>query len=170
MRLVRNPWVTVMIFGFCFGGEESMKKYTTHSEKESRYLGELFVRRLRGGDCVCLDGELGAGKTTFVKGIAHGLGVKNIIVSPTFTLMNIYPLPKTIQGIHTLIHIDCYRVRTLEELIDIGIEDYLAKPDTLSIIEWPAILFPLLHSKTVKTLLLETERETKRSITLPFSV
>ncbi len=87
-----------------------------------------------------LHGELGAGKTTFTKGIAQGLDIKDQITSPTFTLMNVYKNGR-------LVHIDTYRLKNAQELIDIGAEDYIGNPDSISVIEWPEKIKKLLTTK-----------------------
>ncbi len=105
----------------------------THSEKQTLNLGKNFVLELKGGEVIGLIGELGAGKTVFVKGLAQGLNIKNIITSPTFVLMKIY---KTKGLIKQLCHVDAYRLKSSQDLIDIGIKDYLSKKTAVTVIEW----------------------------------
>jgi tRNA threonylcarbamoyladenosine biosynthesis protein TsaE len=100
-----------------------------YSEEEMQSLGKLLARLLEKNDIVYLIGELGAGKTTLVRGIARGLGYTGRVTSPTFTLMNIYQA-----GIN-MYHFDFYRLEG-SDLDDLGLEDYLEK-DGLSLIEWP---------------------------------
>jgi len=102
---------------------------------------------------VLLYGPPGTGKTTLTKGIALGLGIKKEILSPTFTLMNIHPTPSALGGlrrashnIKTLVHIDTYRLKNEQELIEIGAEDYLGVADTICIVEWPEKIEGLLNS------------------------
>ena len=119
-----------------------------------------------GGDIVCLRGELGAGKTTLVKGIAQGLGVRDEIVSPTFTLMNVYDI-KTLKhkNIKTLVHIDTYRLKNERELIDIGVEDYLGDPETICVIEWPEKVQKLLKEmKTIEVTLSHSADNERRIV------
>jgi len=85
---------------------------------------------------ITLSGDLGAGKTTFTKGFAEGLGVKETITSPTFSLMNVYPVPEHPEIKH-FIHIDTYRLEDEEDLLAIGVEDYLGAEGTIVMIEWP---------------------------------
>lgn len=99
------------------------------SEEEMERLGEKIAAVLNSGDLVYLLGELGAGKTTLVRGIARGLGYLGRISSPTFTLMNIYPSSPVIY------HFDFYRLEG-RELTDLGLEDYLEQ-EGLALIEWP---------------------------------
>lgn len=93
-----------------------------------------------------LVGELGSGKTTFAQGFAHGLGIKESVLSPTFVLMRQYTLQKKI--FKTFIHIDCYRVENPQELIALGWHDLIADPANLILIEWAdrvADFFPPAH-------------------------
>lgn len=122
------------------------------SEQKTISTGKDVAKKLSGGDIVLLHGELGAGKTTLTKGIARGLGVKDDIVSPTFTLMNVY------QGdVFTMVHVDTYRLESEQDLIDIGIQDYLGAPDTICIIEWPEKIQGLLKGKETKDIDLKHE-------------
>ena len=110
---------------------------TTTSAEETRALGRALAKRLRGGDVVALHGDLGSGKTTLVQGIAHGLGVKRTVNSPTFILMRVYPVRPARHGIKQLVHVDGYRIRDEREFDGIGLADYLGRPDTVTVIEWP---------------------------------
>jgi len=118
-----------------------------HSEEETIGFGKKLARCLRGGDIVLLQGELGAGKTTLVKGIAAALGIVDTIVSPTFVLMQIYGIRNSESGIKNFAHVDTYRLKNEQELVDIGIEDYLGAPDTLCVIEWPEKIERLLRGR-----------------------
>ena len=104
---------------------------TVYSEEEMISLGKLLARVLDNNDVVYLTGELGAGKTTLVRGIARGFGYTGRVNSPTFTLMNIYTAEIEI------FHFDFYRLQR-DDLADLGLEEYLEK-DGLSLIEWPQI-------------------------------
>lgn len=99
-----------------------------HSDEAMQQLGRLLAGVLEKGDTVYLLGELGAGKTTLVQGIAAGAGYEGRVTSPTFTLMNIY------QATTDIYHFDFYRLEG-NELDDLGLEDYLEK-EGISIIEW----------------------------------
>lgn len=105
-------------------------KYITHSQDETMQLAESFAYTLKGGEVILLHGDLGAGKTTFTKGIAKALSIKNIITSPTFTIMKQY------YGDLALCHYDMYRINSSDEIDELGISDYLYEKDTVSVIEW----------------------------------
>lgn len=97
-----------------------------------------------------LNGEIGAGKTTFVKAIGRHLGVKDAITSPTFSLINEYPLEQAATGDSgSLYHIDLYRIESLQEAINIGITDYLDN-SAYCFIEWPELVEGLLPDEVVK--------------------
>lgn len=123
-----------------------MRYYSTYPEQTKSIAKQLAVT-MTGGEIVLLHGELGAGKTTFVKGFAEGLGITEDITSPTFSLMNMY---RASGRIANLIHIDTYRLENEQQLIDIGAEDYLGDEHTVAVIEWPEKLTALLkHKKTI---------------------
>lgn len=106
----------------------------TKSEKETIALGQKIASQLKGGEIIALIGELGSGKTTLIKGIAQGLGIKKIITSPSFVLMKIYPIKS--KGIKQLVHIDCYRIKKPQEISAIGALEYFGQKDTVVVIEW----------------------------------
>lgn len=107
-------------------------KIVTASPKETISLGRKFSSLLRKGDVVVLEGPLGAGKTTFIKGILSGLGIKkDMVISPSFTLIREYKAPKMM-----IYHIDLYRIENKKELINLGYQDYFYSPGGLSLIEW----------------------------------
>ena len=101
----------------------------TYSEQETLSLGERLGRQLRGGEIIALSGELGAGKTCLVKGIAKGLDITEIITSSSFVLASQY------QGRLNLHHLDFYRLHSPEDFFSIGFEDYLSA-DSVVVIEW----------------------------------
>lgn len=118
------------------------KKIITKKQKETEKVAKQIAQKLTGGEIICLHGNLGAGKTVFVKGLARGLGIKKIITSPTFVLIKNYSVKNN--QIKNLVHVDTYRLTNAEELIDIGIGEYLNKKNTIVVIEWPEKLKKLL--------------------------
>lgn len=105
-----------------------MLESVTNSPAETEAAGERFGRRLRVGDMVLLTGELGAGKTTFVRGVARGVGSTAPVASPTFQLVRVYP------GRLQLAHVDLYRVESPAEFGDLGIEELLDQGAV--VVEW----------------------------------
>jgi len=106
-----------------------MSEYITHSEQETEDLGARLSSGLPGGTVVAMYGDLGAGKTAFVRGMARGMGLKCRVSSPTFTIVNEYLGPRD------LIHFDMYRLSGADELFDIGWEDYLNR-GAVCAVEW----------------------------------
>lgn len=109
-----------------------MKTFTTHSAEETTELGRQLAAGLKPGSMVLLRGDLGAGKTTLVKGIAEGFNAAEAeaVTSPTFTLIHEYRGPEV-----TLYHIDLYRIDTQRELDTLALDD-LMEPNTILLIEW----------------------------------
>jgi len=105
-----------------------MQQINTHSMEQSVELGKKLAKLLKPGDVVTLEGDLGAGKTTFTKGIALGLGIKQTLSSPTFTIIKEYR-----DGQVPLYHMDAYRLEYAEE--DLGFDEYFSG-DGISIVEW----------------------------------
>ena len=91
-----------------------MQTYITHSEAETEALGESFASKIADGTVIAMYGDLGAGKTAFVRGLARGMGLSCRVSSPTFTIVNEY------EGERELIHFDMYRLGSSDELFDIG--------------------------------------------------
>ena len=107
-----------------------MASIISHSSQETFELGRQFAAPLRRGAVLALAGDLGAGKTQFSKGLAVGLGVEAEVTSPTFTLIHEYP-----GGRLPLFHIDLYRLEEEEEVLGIGLDEYL-DGDGVTVIEW----------------------------------
>lgn len=104
---------------------------STNSPDDTAHLAELVGQRIREGTVLCLEGDLGAGKTLFVQSLARTLGVEGEVTSPTFNLMNVY------EGVCPIFHFDLYRLESEEELDDIGFYEYTEEPEGIVVIEWP---------------------------------
>lgn len=122
-----------------------MTKYTTNSLKETLKLSGKLVKNF-DTNIIGLIGELGSGKTAFVKGIGQCFGIKNI-TSPTFVVMKVYKIENN-KKYNNLVHIDCYRFEDYKSLINIGIEDYLNNEKSLVLIEWADKIKDSLPKKT----------------------
>ena len=132
----------------------------TASPQETEELATWAGQRVREGTVLCLEGELGAGKTLFVRAMAKTLGVEGEVTSPTFSLMNIY------EGICPIFHFDLYRLDTAEELEDIGFYEYVENPDGIVIIEWADKFPEALPEEYVRIVFEQTdEGENTRCIT-----
>lgn len=103
--------------------------YITNSEAETEALGAKIAESLPDGAVVAFYGELGSGKTAFVRGMARGMGIDTLVNSPTFTIVNEY------EGARRLFHFDMYRLGSADELFDIGWDDYLARGGVCAV-EW----------------------------------
>lgn len=108
--------------------------FTTSHEDATCAFGAALASVARGGDVVLLVGDLGAGKTTLARGYAEGLGIEGPVTSPTFTLVREYPCPPG-RGVDRLVHADLYRLGSLEEVADVGL-DQLAECDAVTLVEW----------------------------------
>jgi len=113
----------------------SKEIFDSLNEKDTFNIGKQFARRLKNGDIVAIYGDLGAGKTEFVKGICNYFDVDDIVTSPTFTIMNHYGSEKSEKPV-SIYHIDLYRLKNDKEIEDIGLDECLISKDCIKIIEW----------------------------------
>lgn len=121
------------------------KTWISRSPEETEKIAAGMAKRLMPGDVVCLVGELGAGKTRFVKGAGKYLGIKaSKITSPTFTLINEYT-----DGHIPVFHFDFYRVKSVRETVDIGAEEYFYDQG-ICFIEWPSVADGIIPPDAIK--------------------
>ncbi len=106
-------------------------------------LGEKIAHILPDGSTICFDGDLGAGKTTFVRGLAKGLNIIDVVQSPTFNIMKVY-----FKGDRPLIHIDAYRLADINP--DIGLDEYIGYENGITVIEWPQFIKELIPSNAIE--------------------
>ena len=109
----------------------------TRSAEETRIVGAALAPNLLPGDAISLTGELGAGKTVLVQGLASALGVEGRVTSPTFTIVHEY------DGRYPIIHLDIYRLDSFQEVLDLGFEEFL-DPSAIVVVEWGEAIGPLL--------------------------
>lgn len=116
-------------------------RVVSQSVEETKKVAEAVLAKLAepetGATVIGLEGDLGAGKTTFVQQMANLLGIKGAVTSPTFTLIHVYKLPQSFKGRTHLIHIDCYRFEKGQELVDLGWAEMANDTKNLIFIEWP---------------------------------
>lgn len=123
--------------------EKMMKEFKTFSQEETIEIGKALGRLLNTGDIVCINGDLGTGKTVFTNGIAKSLGIKEHITSPTFTIVNEY------SGRVPFYHFDVYRISDSEEMFEIGFEEYLYG-EGIVVIEWADIIKDILPTEVIQ--------------------
>lgn len=128
-----------------------MQTVTTNSFKETQKVAEKLVKTLKGGEVLCLYGDLGHGKTTFVQGLAKGLGVERRVNSPTFIIMRTYEknIKHVSSHIKFLYHVDLYRINSEQDIIDLGLYDIMNKQDNIVVIEWPEKMGRALPEKRI---------------------
>ena len=116
-------------------------KYYSKNARDTQNIAKNLAKTLSGGEVILLNGDLGAGKTTFTKGLVKGLGSKKTVVSPTFTIMHSYDDTRI-----PVYHFDMYRIADEDELYELGLEEYLYE-NGVAVIEWNK--FSRLPEKTV---------------------
>ena len=131
-----------------------MEIFISKSREETEAFAKEYAKTLVGGDVVLLDGEMGAGKTVFAKGVAKGLGVEEEVTSPTYAYMNDYD--------GRLFHYDCYRIESVEQAERLGLADYF-ELGGVCLIEWSQNIAPLLPP-VVKRVRIEKRGENERAI------
>ncbi len=132
-----------------------MANFISKSREETLAFAESYAKTLRGGDVVLLDGDMGAGKTVFTKGVAKGLGIEEEVTSPTYAYMNDYD--------GRLFHYDCYRIESVEQAERLGLGDYFDMGG-ICIVEWAQNIAPLLP-RVVKRVTIKKLSENEREIT-----
>lgn len=118
-------------------------KFITHSKEETMKIAYSMASILPLGSVLTLTGDLGAGKTTFVRGLAQGLDIKEVVQSPTFNIMKIY-----FKGKRPLIHIDAYRLADIDT--DIGLDEYIGYETGITVIEWPMYIEKLIPNDHIE--------------------
>lgn len=132
--------------------------FVTNTVDETIDIGIKLGKALRPGDVVCLDGDLGSGKTHLTKGIALGLGIRDHITSPTFNIVNEY------DGRLKFYHFDVYRVNDPDEIAAIGFDEYIFS-DAASVIEWADYIRELIPEEHIQ-IQITKESETRRNISI----
>ena len=133
-------------------------EFITHSPEETEKIGEALAKSLQPGTILAYRGDLGAGKTAFTRGLARGLGCKETVTSPTYTIVNEY-----LGGRLPLFHFDMYRLASSDDLWDIGWEDYLDREGVCAV-EWSENVADAMENAITVTI--EKLGETTRQITI----
>lgn len=125
------------------------KTIISRSEAATIKLAKSVVGELTPGAALGLVGELGAGKTQFVKGLARALGIKKNIASPTFILLKSYKLPKAAAKGRELVHADCYRLESSQELLDLGWQEIIKDRNNIVVVEWADKIKDIMPDNTL---------------------
>ena len=155
-----------------------IEKFISNSDDETKQIAKNIAAVLQSGDILLLSGDLGVGKTVFAKGIGEYFGITKEITSPTFAIMNLYDRDPDLHprgtcryarahrddNIKSLIHIDTYRLKDEQEIIDIGALDYIGQPDTITVIEWPEKIENLIQNKKRIVVKITHDSDSKRLI------
>jgi tRNA threonylcarbamoyladenosine biosynthesis protein TsaE len=120
------------------------EEYITNSSEETQKLGADFSQALKGGDFLAFYGELGSGKTTFIQGLAKGLGITRRIISPTFIIVRHYKIKSG-----NFYHIDLYRTESESDLLGLGIDEIIKDESNIVALEWAEKMGELLPRKRI---------------------
>jgi tRNA threonylcarbamoyladenosine biosynthesis protein TsaE len=131
------------------------------AEEEMIALGAKMASQLKGGEVFALTGDLGAGKTTFVKNLVRGLGSSSTPTSPTFNLVHRYPCKN-----FSVIHYDLYRLKKFEEIEALDLEDQIQENKSVIAIEWPKLVESVLPSDRTRWVTFEETADGKRKVTI----
>lgn len=133
--------------------------FISHSADETKAFAAKLAKTLEGGSVLCMYGDLGAGKTAFVQGMAEGLLVTDYVSSPTFTIINEY------NGALPLYHFDVYRISDSEEMYEIGFEEYI-NSDGICVIEWAELIEDILPESRINITINKLSADDEREITV----
>lgn len=125
-----------------------MKIYESYSYEDTSKIAAEIAQDLKGGEFIAMYGDLGAGKTAFVQGVAKALGIDRPVTSPTFTIVNEY------EGRLTLYHFDVYRIEDSEEMYEIGYDEYISSGG-VCIVEWAELIEDLFPDQYIKITILK---------------
>lgn len=138
----------------------------TNSPEQTINFGLTLAKKSIGGQIYSLIGDLGGGKTHFTKGFALGLGLNSEISSPSFVLMKVYKIKH--KQAKYFCHVDVYRLKRPEEILEVGLNEYLGRPDTITVIEWADKIKKILAPHRETTLHFKFLDKNKRKITLNY--
>jgi len=130
-------------------------EFLSKSEQDTIKFASKLCESFKGGEVLLLNGDLGAGKTVFAKGLAMGLGNQSVITSPTFTIMNMY------KGRLNFYHFDMYRIEDESELVELGFGEYIGAKDSICAIEWSSRVPSLLPKDCITVEITKVDDETR---------
>ena len=130
-------------------------EFLSKSEEDTKNFAYKLALELKGGEVFLLNGDLGAGKTVFAKGLCQGLGNESVVTSPTFTIMNMY------KGRLNFYHFDMYRIENESELIELGFDEYIGSSDAVCAIEWSSRVPSLLPKNCITVEITKVDDETR---------
>lgn len=136
-----------------------MQQILSHNEQETRKVGEKIAQMLKKGDIICLEGDLGAGKTILSKAIAESLGIQEPVTSPTYTIVHEY------KGSIPLYHFDVYRIMTVEEMFELGFDEYIFG-EGICVIEWADKIKEIIPSTSIWIKILYGQNNQDRIISI----
>jgi len=142
----------------------SLLTLLSHSPEATEFIGQELAKYLRSGDILTLDGDLGAGKTAFTRGIARGLGLTSHVSSPTFTLVMEHPAEKA--GQLSLFHFDVYRLTNGDDFLDSGLDEYFDQKG-VSVLEWGKLVADALPEDILRISMQGTEEVRTIKIAFP---
>jgi tRNA threonylcarbamoyladenosine biosynthesis protein TsaE len=140
------------------------KVFITNTSGGTQELGRNFAKTLKKGDVIRLYGDLGSGKTTFVQGLAQGLGIKNRIISPTFMIVRNYRIKKNDSKIKRFYHIDLYRMENEKDIESLGIEEIIDDKESIAVIEWAEKLKKCCPDKGIGIEFFYEKNDTRRIV------
>ncbi len=139
---------------------------TSASSNETKKIAELLGQSiLRGGSgpfIVALEGDLGAGKTTFIKGLARGLGIRRNITSPTFLMVRRYKLPPSRRRFKNLYHVDAYRMGSARDIVSTGLKEALRDKQSVIAVEWADRIKKALPRKIIRVVIAHQKENERR--------
>jgi tRNA threonylcarbamoyladenosine biosynthesis protein TsaE len=138
----------------------NLLQFTSESATETQRIASLLARKIKGKTVICLYGNLGSGKTTFVQGFAKALGISNNIPSPTFVLVKEYP----IKDGRVLCHVDLYRLENKSDVKTIGLPEILEETNMIVIIEWAEKAKTILPGKRINVFFEYINLNTRRIV------
>jgi tRNA threonylcarbamoyladenosine biosynthesis protein TsaE len=135
---------------------------TSHSTLETEGLAKQLASKIKAGSVIALYGELGAGKTTFTRYLVQSLGSTTRVQSPTFVIARRYMVKDSPIGIETINHLDLYRLKDLQEVLDLDLHQFITDGKAVTLIEWPEIAENVLPTKTIKIKFTNLDENTRQ--------